>query len=100
MRMLFFKPSTIKSYDLKRLFLHQSLNRTGRAGAWLLTVQLLSVWSIQEEVVIKITVLVQTMRDSDFHVGIGNARGFHAAAYIIDNHPYASLYCCLLIQNS
>jgi hypothetical protein len=90
----YFKPSAVKSHDLKRLILHQPLESTGR----LLTVPLPSVRTIQEDVVFKITVSAKNpMGDSDLRVGIGNARGFYAAAYIIDNRPYGHP---LLLSNS
>ena len=83
----YFKPSAVRSHDSKRLILHQPLQPIG----WLLTVPLPSVRSIQEDVVFKITVSAQNPKtDSDLHVGIGNARGVYAAAYIIDNRPYSS----------
>ena len=90
----YFKPSAIRSHDSKRLILHQPLQPKG----WLLTVPLPLVRSIQEDVVFKITVLVQNPKtDSDLHVGIGNARGFYAAAFVIDNRPYGHP---LLLVNS
>ena len=81
-----FNPSVVQSYQQKRL----SLRLTEKFGR-LLTVPLPSVKSLQGDVVFKITVsLKKPTRDSDLLVGIGNARGVSAAAYIIDNRPYAT----------
>ena len=82
----FESPSVISSHDVKRLTL-KSLAMYGR----LFTVPLPSVKYFEEDAVFKIRVSLQKPSgDSDLLVGIGNAQGDSASAFIIDNRPYQS----------
>jgi hypothetical protein len=82
----FESPSVISSHDVKRLTL-KSLVLYGR----LFTVPLPSVKYFKADVVFKIRVSLQKPSgDSDLLVGIGNAQGYSASAFIVDNRPYTA----------
>lgn len=80
----FESPSVIVSHNVKRLTLRSTVNN-GR----LFTVPLPSRRFIQGEVAFKVRVSLQKPSgDSDLFVGIGNAKGYSASAFIVDNRPY------------
>ena len=79
----FESPSVILSHDVKRLNL-KSLVKHGR----LLTIPLPSVKCSKADAVFKIRVSLQKPSGDSDLVGIGNAKGYSACAFIIDNRPF------------